>query len=127
MMYNIFPKKTIYHILPTNRKFSTNLPPKWIYKILPLIMIPIMKPKRKGIIYLWNKVFCLFCFVLFVLMKGAWAWYYDVWTCGTKVLEYWMISSLKIKLNCSWKFQRNWNVPLILLERSWWIGLMEFI
>jgi len=44
------------------------------------------------------------------------------WTCGTKVLEYWMISSLKIKLNHSWKFQRNWNVPLVLLERSWWAG-----
>jgi hypothetical protein len=33
-----------------------------------------------------------------------------------------MISSLKIKLNCSWKFWRNWNVPLVLLERSWWAG-----
>jgi hypothetical protein len=27
-----------------------------------------------------------------------------------------MISSLKIKLSRSWKFWRNWNVPLILLE-----------
>jgi len=27
---------------------------------------------------------------------------------------------LKIKLNCSWKFWRNWNVPVVLLERSWW-------
>ncbi len=26
------------------------------------------------------------------------------------------------KLNCSWKFWRNWNVPLMLLERSWWAG-----
>jgi hypothetical protein len=33
-----------------------------------------------------------------------------------------MISSLKIKLNHSWKFQRNWNVPLVLLGRSWWAG-----
>jgi len=33
-----------------------------------------------------------------------------------------MISSLKIKLDCSWKFQRNWNVPLMSLERSWWAG-----
>jgi hypothetical protein len=24
--------------------------------------------------------------------------------------------------NCSWKFRRNWNVPLVLLERSWWAG-----
>jgi hypothetical protein len=30
--------------------------------------------------------------------------------------------SLKIKLNCSWKFWRNWNVPLVFLERSWWAG-----
>jgi len=37
-------------------------------------------------------------------------------------LEYWMISSLKIKLNHSWKFRRNWKVPLVLLERSWWAG-----
>jgi hypothetical protein len=34
----------------------------------------------------------------------------------------WMISSLKITLNRSWNFQRNWNVPLVLLERSWWAG-----
>jgi len=33
-----------------------------------------------------------------------------------------MISSLKIKLNRSWKFRRNWNVPLMSLERSWWAG-----
>jgi hypothetical protein len=39
-----------------------------------------------------------------------------------KVLEYWMISSLKIKLNHTWKFRRNWNVPLVFLERSWWAG-----
>jgi hypothetical protein len=44
------------------------------------------------------------------------------WTCAAKVLGYWMISSLKIKLNHSWKFRRNWNVPLVMLERSWWAG-----
>jgi hypothetical protein len=54
--------------------------------------------------------------------KGAWAWFHDVWTCCAKVLEYWMISSLKIELNHSWKFRRNCNVPLVLLERSWWAG-----
>jgi hypothetical protein len=85
----------------------------------------------------------LFCFVSFVLMRstklgcfrpcswslwkllrrrGASAWFHGVWTRDAKVLEYWMISSLKIKLNHSWKFQRNWNVPLVLLERSWWAG-----
>jgi len=46
--------------------------------------------------------------------------FHGVWTCSAKVLEYWMIFSLKIKLNHSWKFRRNWNVPLVSLERSWW-------
>ncbi len=47
---------------------------------------------------------------------------HDVWTCTATILEYWMISSLKIKLNRSWNFQRNWNVPLVFLERSWRAG-----
>jgi hypothetical protein len=54
--------------------------------------------------------------------RGASAWFHGVWTCGVEVLEYWMISSLKIKLNHSWTFRRNWNVPLVLLERSWRAG-----
>jgi hypothetical protein len=54
--------------------------------------------------------------------RGAWAWLHDIWTCSAKVLEYWMIFSQKIKLNCSWNFWRNWNVVLVLLERSWWAG-----
>jgi hypothetical protein len=54
--------------------------------------------------------------------KGASAWFHDIWTCSAKVLEYWMNFSLKIKLNRSWKFRRSWNVPLVLLERSWWAG-----
>jgi hypothetical protein len=41
---------------------------------------------------------------------------------GQKFFEYWTISSLKIKLNLSWQVHRNWNVPLVLLERSWWAG-----
>jgi hypothetical protein len=57
------------------------------------------------------------------MRRGAWAWFDDGWTCGAKVPEYWMVSSLKIKLNRSWKFRRNWNVPLVLLERLWWAGL----
>jgi hypothetical protein len=50
--------------------------------------------------------------------RGALAWFHGIWTCSAEVLEYWMISSLKIIFNCSWKFWRNWNVPLELLERS---------
>jgi hypothetical protein len=42
--------------------------------------------------------------------------------CSAKVFEYWMISSLTIKLHCSWNFWRNWNVPWVLLKRSWWAG-----
>jgi hypothetical protein len=34
-----------------------------------------------------------------LMRRGAWAWFHDVWTCNAKVLEYWMIFSLKIKLN----------------------------
>jgi hypothetical protein len=31
--------------------------------------------------------------------RGALVWFHDVWTCGVKVLEYWMIILLKIILN----------------------------
>ncbi len=54
--------------------------------------------------------------------RGPLDWFHGVWTCDGKVLEYWMISPLKMKLNPCWKFWRNWNVPLALLERSWWAG-----
>jgi hypothetical protein len=87
-----------------------------------------------------EKVVCLFCFVLYLwdppkpgcFRSCSWSlwkalddegcmglvpWRLDL---RCKVLEYWMISSLKINLNCSWKFRRNWTVPLVLLERSWW-------
>jgi len=91
------------------------------------------------LIYLWRKVVCyvlilwdppnrdasdhiLGVFGKLLLRTGAWAWFHDVWTCGAKVLEYWMTSSLKIKLNRIWEFWRNWNVPLVLLERSWRAG-----
>ncbi len=96
----------------------------------------------KVAIYLWRKVVCfvlqlwdplnwdasdrvLGVFGKLSMRRGAWAWFHGVWTCGAKVLEYWMIFSLKIELNPSWKFQRNWNVPLVLLERSWWAGFNE--
>ncbi len=45
--------------------------------------------------------------------------YIALWCRSSWILD---DSSLKIKLNRSWKFQRNWNVPLVLLERSWWVG-----
>jgi len=92
-------------------------------------------------IYLWRKVvfFVLFCsceihteryasdhiFGKLLTRRGAWAWFHYDWTCGAKLLKYWMISWLEIKLNRSWKFWRNWNVPLVLLETSWWAGFNE--
>jgi hypothetical protein len=99
-------------------------------------------PSFKTCIYLWSEVVCLFCLVLyrwdppnwdasdrvislFGKLSGAEVsrhWFHDIWTCGAKVLGYRMISSLKIKLNCNWNFWRNWNVPLLFLERSWWAG-----
>ncbi len=90
-----------------------------------------------------GSLFCLFCLYLWdplnqdaldrllglfgklLRRTGALAWFHGVGTCGVEVLEYWMIFSLKIKLNCSEIFWRNWNVPLVLLERSWWEGLDE--
>jgi hypothetical protein len=91
--------------------------------------------------YLWRKVVCfvLFCsieihqtrmlqIVSSVSLESSWqggvhglgSMMFGL--AGQKVLEYWMISSLKIKWSCSWKFRRNWNVPLMFLERSWWAG-----
>ncbi len=89
-----------------------------------------------------GSLFDLFCFVctydihrtgmlqiaFLVSLESSWGGrvhqlgFHGVWTCGVEVLEHWMISSLKIKLNCSWKFRRNCKVPLVLLERSWWGG-----
>jgi hypothetical protein len=77
-------------------------------------------------IYLWRKVVCLFCLHLWDPLdgdasdcvlglfgklssrRGHLAWFHGIWTYSVKVFEYWMISSLKIKPNPSWKFQRNW-------------------
>jgi hypothetical protein len=86
----------------------------------------------------------LFCFVLFCSYEVHWIGMLQIvflvslessgqgWMHGLgsmtfglevqKFLNYWMTSSLKIKLNCSWKFWRNWNVNLMLLESSWWAG-----
>ncbi len=103
-------------------------------------VVTLEQTAQATLVYLWSKVVCLFCFVLylwdslnwdasdgilglfgrFLRRRGASTWFHGVWTCGAKVFEYWMISSLKIKLDPSWKFWRNQNVPLVLLERSWW-------
>jgi hypothetical protein len=100
------------------------------------------------LVYVWSKVVYLFCFILFCLYlwdalnrdasghvlglfgkllrgRAASPWFHGIWTCSVEVYEYWMISSLKIRLNRSWRFLRNWNVPLVMLERSWWAGFNE--
>jgi len=79
---------------------------------------------------------CLFCFVVMRSIKAPGCllqiafldvfgkpsqqgeglhglWFHDFcldFAMQTKALEYWMISSLKIKLNRSSKFRRNWRV-----------------
>ncbi len=61
-----------------------------------------------------------FLFGKLLRRRGVSAWFHGVWTCSAK--SSWILNdfSLKIKLNRSWKFRKNWNVPLMLLERSWW-------
>jgi len=82
------------------------------------------------LVYLWRKVVCLFCsyeihqtrmlqIVFLVSLESSWR--VGLQRLGSmtfglssaKVLEYWMIFSLKIKLNRSWNFKRNWKVPLV--------------
>jgi hypothetical protein len=113
----------------------------WGLKMLTLPYSRILGPILR-LIYLWKKMVCnLFCFVVMrsielgCLKSCSWCLWkalskggvhglgsFTFETCSAKVLEYWTIFSLKIKLNWSCKFQRNWNVPSVLLERSWWAG-----
>jgi hypothetical protein len=100
----------------------------------------------------WRKVvFALFCFVvmrsterdaservlgvfgkLLSTTRGTWE-PGGVRELGSMMFGFWaqmflilgLIFSLKIKLNHTWKFQRNWNVPLVFLERSWWSRINE--
>jgi hypothetical protein len=51
---------------------------------------------------------------------GLVPWHLDLWCKSSWILN---IFSLKIKLNCTQKFRRNWNVPLVLVERPWWAGM----
>ncbi len=63
---------------------------------------------------------CFWCLWKAVNKEGCMGlvpWRLYLWC---KVLEYWMIFSLRTKLSRSWKFQRNWSMPLVFFERSWW-------
>jgi hypothetical protein len=46
------------------------------------------------------------------------------WCLDLRCKSSWILNDFftKIKLNHGWKFQRNWNVPLVLVEKSWWAG-----
>jgi hypothetical protein len=49
--------------------------------------------------------------------------FHGILTCGVEVLEYRMTSSLKNKLNCSWKFKINSKTPGFGRKnqlRTWW-------
>ncbi len=112
------------------------------------LLFPILAQLTLAVIYLWRKVVYLFCLYLWdppnpdtsdcVLglfgklstRRGAWAWFHDVWTCGAKVLEYWMISSLKTNLNCSLKISEEleclWCLGKILMSGIDGIYLVRF-
>ncbi len=103
------------HILKHSKKFSNEC----LWKE-PIIYYP---SKSIYEARLFVCLFVLFCFVLYLWdppnqdasdgvlglfrkllrrrrrRRGALAWFHGVWTCSARVLEYWMISSLKIKLN----------------------------
>jgi hypothetical protein len=100
-------------------------------------------------IYLWRKVGSLFCNheihqirmlqILFLVFLES-SWQGRVHGLGSMMFGFvvqkflnieWFLW-LKIKLYHKWKFWKNWNVPLVLLERSWWAGfngiyLVKFI
>jgi len=111
-------------------------------------LVEVQSKEKISAIYLWRKVVCLFCFVLFVLMRStepgcfrscSWSlwkalerrsglvWFHGIWTYGAKVLEYGMIFSLKIKFNFSWKFWRKWNMALCCWKDLDEQDLMKFI
>jgi len=87
-------------------------------------------------IYLWRKVifFVLFCNyeihqtgmlqIMFLVSleslnkegcMGLIPWCLDL-----RSKRSWILNDFFTENNGSWKFQKNWNVPLVLLEISWW-------
>ncbi len=67
------------------------------------------------------------CVISILFFWGGWrcapkALIIKTWNYGGSQNSYWILNIyfLKIKLNPNWKFERNWDVPLILLQRSQW-------
>jgi hypothetical protein len=87
---------------------------------------PSMKEGSLFILYLWDPPNwdALDCILgpFWKLLKrnGALACFHGILIYSEEILEYAMISSLRIKFNQSWKFWKYWNVPLVLLERFGW-------
>jgi hypothetical protein len=118
--------------------FSTIIITYGLKKLLKLAFVSILVTKNSFVyegmyivcfcLYLWDPLnedasnHILSLFGKLSMRRGARAWFLDVWICSANVCEYWMIFSLKIKLNHSKNIWRNWNVPLVLLETSWWVG-----
>jgi hypothetical protein len=93
-------------------------------------------------IYPWRKAVC---FVLFCSCEIHWTGMLQIvflvslesslydegcmglvpWRWDLQCKSLWILNDFLIKLNRSWKFRRNWNVSLVLLERSWWAGFDE--
>ncbi len=110
---------------------------KFVFNFLKDYLIRKLDPRAK---YLSMKEGSLFCFVLFCsyeihctrmlqivllvsLESSRWGGVHGLGSTAfglamQKVHEHWMISSLKIKWSRTRNFRRNWNVPLVLLERS---------
>jgi hypothetical protein len=42
------------------------------------------------------------------------------WRLDLRSKRSWIFNDFFTENNGSWKFQRNWNLPLVLLEISWW-------
>jgi hypothetical protein len=95
----------------------------------------------------FNHCFVLFCFVLVVPMRSTeprcfklhfWSLWNNLEEEGcinlvSSHLDLWCRSSwilndfsLKIKLSHSWNFWKDWNFPLVLLERSSWTRFNGF-
>jgi hypothetical protein len=88
-------------------------------------------------IYEWGNLFVLFCLYLWdpqnqdasdcllglfgnlLWRRGAFSWRLDLQCRNSWVLNDFFTEN---KLNHSWNLRRNWNVPLVMLERSWWAG-----
>jgi hypothetical protein len=123
---NTIKQQRYFKIQQNHPPPSPTPPPAWQCFDFKIIFKWKQRRKRQNHIYLWKKVVCLFCFVLLrstqlgdasdcvlglfgklLTRRGALAWFHGIWTCGAKILEYWTISSLKIKLNRSWKSWRN--------------------